>query len=73
MFLFSFQQMDKQVDTTATWNVRGRGGTVRLVGLAILDSPHGGVHATSLHYRVLFEHVYELGWRSTLERSGDRY
>lgn len=25
-FLFSFQQMDKQMDTTATWNVKGRVG-----------------------------------------------
>lgn len=26
VFLFSFQQMDKQMDTTATWNVKGRVG-----------------------------------------------
>lgn len=44
-----------------------------VVGLAILDSPHRGVHATSLLYRVLFKQVCELGWRNTLGRSGDRY
>lgn len=73
MFLFSFQQMDKQMDTTATWNVKGKGDTVRLVGLGSLDSPHCSVHAISLHYRVLFKHVCELGWMSTVGRSGDRY
>lgn len=47
-------------------------GTVRLVGLATPDSPHCSVHATSLHYRVLWKHVCELGWMGTLGRAGDR-
>ena len=65
--------MDKQMDTTAMWNVRGRrGDTVRLVGLAILDSPHCSVHATSLQHRVLLKHVCELDWMGTLGRAGDR-
>lgn len=42
--------------------MRGGYDTVRLVGPGILDSPHCGVHATSLHYRVLFKHVCELAW-----------
>lgn len=53
MFLFSFQQMDKQMDTRATWNVKGRGGTVRLVGLAIPDSPNCSAHAPSLRYSLV--------------------
>lgn len=40
MFLFSFQQMDKQMGTTARRNVEGeRGSTVRLGGLASLGLP----------------------------------
>lgn len=45
---------------------------MRLVGLGILDSSHCSVHATSLHNRVLFKHVCELGWMNTVGRSGDR-
>lgn len=40
---------------------------MRLVGLGILDSSHCSVHATSLHNRVLFKHVCELGWMSSWE------
>lgn len=58
------------MDTTAMWNVKERGDTVRLVGLGILDSPQCSDHATSLHQRVLFKHVCELGWMSTVGRSG---
>lgn len=43
---FSSQQLDKQMDTTARWNVEGE--TVTLVGPASLDSPRCSVHATSL-------------------------
>ena len=51
----------------------GRGGdTVRLVGLAIPNSPHRSVHATSLHYRVLLKRVCELDRMGTLGRAGDR-
>lgn len=46
---------------------------MRLVGPGILDFSHCSVHATSLYYRVLFKHVCELGWMSTVGRSGDRY
>lgn len=58
------------MDTTAMWNVKERGDTVRLVGLGILDSPQCSDHATSLHQRVLFKHVCELGGMSTVGRSG---
>lgn len=51
---------------------REKGDTVRLVGLAILDSPHCSVHATSLQHRVLLKHVCELDWMGTLGRAGDR-
>lgn len=52
---------------------RYRGDTVRLKGLATLDSLHGSVHATSLHYRVLFGCDGLLSWMSALGRSNDRH
>lgn len=48
------------------------GGTVRLVGLAIPDSPIAVLtHLPCV--TVLFKHGCKLGWMRTLGRSGDRY
>lgn len=40
------------MNSTATWNVKAEGDTVRLTGLAVLGSLYCSVHATSLCYRV---------------------
>lgn len=48
---------DGQTDSTATWNVKVGGDTVRMMGLAVLGSLYCSVRATSLCSKVLFRHV----------------
>uniref|UniRef100_A0A9L0SII6 Translocase of outer mitochondrial membrane 34 n=1 Tax=Equus caballus TaxID=9796 RepID=A0A9L0SII6_HORSE len=77
----SFSNLESATYSNSRWTnrwtleLRGMlkgGGTVRLVGLAIPDSPIAVLtHLPCV--TVLFKHGCKLGWMRTLGRSGDRY